>query len=119
MLVFKSGFEQEWIVCSFLESHQNLPLRDINGRMRIDKITEDRSGFGSLIALADFISKESVKAAAHQRKLQIAIHFHRNGRRKCVHVEEVDAVLDAVLNDHSSGIALDEFGSRAAQLVGQ
>jgi hypothetical protein len=38
---------------------------------------------------------------------------------ECVHVEEVDAAGDAVLDDHALGVAADHITGRACQLVGQ
>ena len=56
--------------------------------------------------------------AAHEGQLKIAIHF-RHGRGECVHVEEMDSILNIVLDDYPTRIMFDEFGSRAAQLIGQ
>ncbi|MBA7671292.1 hypothetical protein ES703_79448 [subsurface metagenome] len=34
-------------------------------------------------------------------------------------MEELDTIGDRVLDDHSLGVAADELGGRAAQLIGQ
>ena len=52
----ESGFEQERIVRSLLKPHGDLLLADVDSRMRVDKISEERSRLGSLIALAQFIA---------------------------------------------------------------
>jgi hypothetical protein len=34
-------------------------------------------------------------------------------------VKEIDAIFDAVFDDHPLGIAFDQFGRRGAELIGQ
>ena len=63
--------------------------------------------------------QEPIEAAGHQGQLQVAVDLHRHRRGQGVHVEEVDPVLDRVLDDHPLGVAADELGGRAMQLVGQ
>src|ERR1019366_6179928 len=72
-----------------------------------------------LIALADFIAEQPIEAAGHQSQLQVTGDFHGNGRGECVHVEEVNAILKAILDDHAACVALDEFAGGAGQLIGE
>ena len=72
-----------------------------------------------LVAVADADRQEAVEAAGHQRQLQVAVDLHRHRRGQGVHVEEVDPVLDVVLDQHPLGVAADQVGRRAGQLVGQ
>ena len=50
--------------------------------------------------------------------MEVAVHFHGDGGGEGVHMKELDAVLDGVLDDHAAGIAFDEFGRRTCQLIG-
>ena len=57
--------------------------------------------------------------ASHQRELQVAGNLHGHGRGEGIHVEEINAVGDAVFDDHALRIALDEHFGRFFQLVGE
>src|SRR5213593_2898022 len=63
--------------------------------------------------------EKSVEATGHQRELEIAVYFHGNGGRESIHMEEVNAVGDAVFNDHPLSVASDQLRGGATELVGE
>ena len=103
----------------FLKVYGNLLFRNHDLGGRVDKITEKMTGSGDLIAVANLRSQKPIEAAGHEGQLQIAVHFHRHRRRQCVHMKEIDPIGNAVFNDHSLGIALNQFGRGTIPLVGE
>src|SRR6266446_8827221 len=83
------------------------------------KSRKNVAGMSAQISVLDLEGKESVETAGHQGEQEIAIDLHGNGGGESIHVEEIDAVGDAVFDDHALGVALNQLGSGAAQLVGQ
>ena len=69
--------------------------------------------------MADPCRQEPVETAGHQRQLKVAVDLHGHRGGQGVHVEEVDAVGDVVLDEHPLGITPNEFGGRPGPLVGQ
>ncbi len=55
------------------------------------------------------IARKPVKAARHEGQLEVAVDLHRYGGGEGVHVEEVDAVGDGVLDDHPLCVAADQL----------
>ena len=94
-------------------------LGDRDVRRGVDEVAEQVPGLGGLVTVADADRQQAVEAAGHQRQLQVAVDLHRHRRGQRVHVEEVDPVLDVVLDQHPLGVAADQVGRRAGQLVGQ
>ena len=74
---------------------------------------------GALVAPTDASGEQPVEAAGHQSQLQVAVDFHRYGRGQGIHVKEIDAIRDAVLDDHPLGVPPYQFGRRPCQLIGQ
>ena len=87
--------------------------------MSVNEVSEQRARLSVFVTLADFIAKEPIKAAGHQSQLQITVDFHGNGRGERVHVEEVNAILNAIFDNHAPRVALDEVASGAGQLIGE
>ena len=106
-------------MCSFLKANLDFLIRDCHLGCGVYKIAKEVSAFGGLVAVTDTSPQEVIKATGHQGQLQIAVHLHGDRRRESIHVEESDAVGDAILNDRPLGVAADQFPSRAGQLVGQ
>lgn len=103
-----SGGCEQGVVCPLLEPDLNVALADAYGGGGVDKVPEEASGFGVFIAIAELPSQEPVEAAAHEDELEITVDLHGDG----VHVEE-----DAVLDEHALGVAGDQLGSAALELV--
>ena len=85
-------------------------IRDRHLGRGVDEIAEQVAGLGRLVAVADALPQEAIEAAGHQRQLQVAVDLHGHRRGQGVHVEEVDAVLDVVLDEHPLGVAADQRG---------
>ena len=54
---------------SFLETNKDLCFSESHLGGGIDKISEDVSGLGMLIAVANFSAEEPVETACHEREL--------------------------------------------------
>ena len=91
---------------------------DHDGGGCVDEVAKDVSRLGILIAVADLFSQEAVEAAGHERELEVTIDFHRHRGAQRVHVEEVHAVSNVVLDEHALGIAGDQLGCGSRKLVG-
>src|SRR5882762_3077335 len=74
---------------------------------------------GALITVLELESEEPIKAAGHERQLEIAVDFHGHGGGECIHVEEINAVGDSIFNEHALRIAGNQLGSGTRELVGQ
>ena len=111
--------DEQRVVSTLLVADDHLRLADRHHGGRIPEVAEEMARLGLLIATADPPGQQAVQAAGHQGQLQVAIDLHRYRRGERVHVEEVNAVLDAVLDDHPPGVPLDQPGRRRRQLVGQ
>ena len=68
--------DQQWVVGTLLELHDDLPLGDHQTRRGIDEVAEQMARLGDLVTLANADRQETVEAARHQRQLQI-------GRASC------------------------------------
>ena len=110
---------QQRVVSTLLVTDNDVRLADRHLCGRIHEVAEQMSRIGLLVPTPNPPSQQAVQTAGHQRQLQVAIDLHRHRRAQGVHVEKVDAVLDAVLDDHPPGVALDQPGRRRRQLVGQ
>lgn len=75
--------------------------------------------FCFLIATTDFLSKQAIQAACHQRELNIKVDFHGNGRRQSVHVKKIDAILNTIFYNHPFRISLNNLWRRPGKLIGQ
>ena len=104
---------------AFLKTHGDVALIDEDIGGGVDEVAEDVLKFGGGVAVADSFPEEPIEAAGHHGQLQIATDLHGNGRGQCVHVEEVDAVGDAVLDQHALRVPSDEMDDGTTQLVGQ
>ena len=104
---------------AFLEEHGDVLFAEVDGGRRLDEVTEKVPGLRRLISLSDSRRQQAVKTAGHERQLQVAIDFHRHRGGECVHVEEIDAVGDVVLDQHPLGVTSNELRRRSAPLIGQ
>ena len=102
-----------------LEADFDVVVADVHACCGVDEVAEEASGFRVFIAVAELPSQEPVEAAAHEGELEIAVDLHGDGGGESVHVEEVDSVLDAILDEHAPGVAGDQLGGAALELVGQ
>jgi len=84
----------------------------------LDEVPIDVAGLSSCVAAADAGTEEAVRARSHEGELGVAVDHHRDRRGQRVHVEEVDAVGDGVLDQHPHCVGADEPGGTPAQLVG-
>ena len=103
---------------AFLESDLDVVLADLDLSRGVDEITEQVSGLGAFVSVRDTVAEQAVQAAGHEGELQITVHLHRHRRGQGVHMEEVDTVGNAVLDDHALGVAPDQGGRCSAHLVG-
>ena len=117
-LFIETRREQQGVVGSFLKAHRDLVGGDIHGGGCVNEVAEERLRLGALVTLPDLLAEETVEAAGHEGELEVAVHFHGDGGGQRVHMEELDAVLDGVLDDHAAGIAFDEFGGGTFELIG-
>ena len=92
---------QQWVVRSLLEPHHDLALTDRHAGRGVDEVAEQVAGLRRLVTVADPHGQKAVETARHQRQLQVAVDLQRDCRGERIHVEEVDAVLDVVLDQHS------------------
>ena len=104
---------------AFLEPYFDLTVGDGDLGGGIDQIAKEVATLGLLVAVADAVAEESIETAGQQGQLQVTIDLHGHRRGERVHVEEVDAVGDVVLDHHALGIAADQLAGRAFGLVGQ
>jgi len=96
-------------VGALLELNVHLGVADGDLGRGVDEVAEQVGGLGVFVAIADARTEEPIKAGSHQRELQVAVDLHRHGRGQRIHMEELDAVGDAVLDDHALGVAGDEL----------
>ena len=113
----EAGGHQQWVVGAFLEPHCDVPFGDHHVRGRIDEVAEDVLRLGGRVAVADPLAKQSIPAAGHERQLQIATDLHGHCGGESVHVEELDAVGNAVFDEHALRVSPDEVHGRATKLV--
>ena len=117
--LIETGRQQQRVVGTLLEPHDDFALRDRDFRRGVDEIAEEMPGLRDLVTIADANRQQAIQAAGHERQLQVAIDLHGDRRRESIHVEEIDPVLDVVLDEHPLSVATDEVGSGSAELVGQ
>ena len=115
----ETGCEQQWVVGALLKPDFDVRIADGDSGGGVDEVAKEMSGTGALITISNTVGKDPVEAAGHQGQLEIAIDLHGDGGGERVHVEEVNAVGDAVFNEHALGVAADHTGRGPAQLVGQ
>ena len=106
-------------MCALLEVDGDITFVDLDGGGSVDEVSEEVPGFCGFVAAADPRRQKTVEAAGHEGELKIAVEFHRNGRRQRVHVEEIDAISDIVLDQHPLGIASDQVGGLLRHVVGK
>ena len=102
----------------FLETHDDRLLVDGHDGGGIDEVAEQVLRFCRLVAVADAIRQHAVEAARHDRQLNVAVDFECDGTRQGIHVKKIDAVLDAVFDEHALGVAADELHGRTFELIG-
>ena len=102
---------------AFAELNKNGVISDGHSGGCLDEIAEDMPGLRGRIGAPESGAEHPVEAGAYQGQLQIAIDLEGNRRGQCVHVEEVDAVGDGVLYEHSLGVVFDQVGDPALQLI--
>ena len=74
---------------------------------------------GPLIAVADASAEQAEQTAGHKGQLQIGVELHRHDRGQRIHVEEVDAIGDAVLHHNAVSLTSKELRWLALELVGK
>jgi len=108
-LSIEADVEEVWVVGSLLEADRDGGWVDRHDRGGIDEVAKDAPRLRIGVFLSEIGPKEPVEAACHERELEVTVDLQGDGRGECVHVEEVDAVGDAVLDEHSLCIAIDEL----------
>lgn len=104
---------------ALLEMDVDAGLVDGDRGRGIDEVAENMAGMSAEISVLNLEGKESVETAGHQSEQEITIDLHGDGGGESIHVEEIDAVGNAIFDDHALGVALNQLGSGTAQLVGQ
>ena len=117
--LIEPGRQQQRVVGTLLEPHDDFALGDRDFRRGVDEIAEEMPGLRDLVTIPDANRQQAIQAAGHERQLQIAVDLHGNRRRESIHVEEIDPVLDVILDEHPLSVPTDEVGSGSAELVGQ
>jgi hypothetical protein len=115
----ESSRDEQGIMRPLLKAHHNIRFGDRHLSRGVDEVLKQVPRLGVFVTLADAASQQSIKAAGHQRQLQVTVDLHRHGRAQSIHVKEVDPVRDTVLDDHPLGVSLDQVGRFPCQLVGQ
>ena len=85
------------VVRAFLIPNRDLVVREAHRGGGVDEVTKEVTCTGAPVCVTELEREETVEAARHQGQLQIAVHLQGYGRGQGIHVEEVDAVRDAVL----------------------
>ena len=117
--VLEAGSEQQGAVSTFAEGDLDGIFGDCDKRLGFDKVAEQVAGVRGGVLLADFCPEQAVEGAGHEGQLQVAVDFERHGRGQGIDVEELDAVGDAVFDEHAAGVELDQARGGAAQLIGE
>ena len=71
-----------------------------------------------ILEAADLLGKSMIEIVPDDRQEDTEIHFDTQRRAKSVEVEEVDAISDGVLDDHSLSIARQQDLDRCVHVVG-
>ena len=93
----------------FLKANEDVFSLDEQGGTGIDEVSEDMSGLGFWISIAQFRPEQAVEAAGHEGELEIQIDLHRHRGRQGVHVKKINSIGKVIFNNHPLGIALYEF----------
>src|SRR6266403_3565619 len=117
--VLKAGGEQQGAVSAFAKGDLDGIVGDGNKGLRFDEVAEQMARVRGGVLLADFCAEQAVEGAGHEGQLQVAVDFERHGRGQGIDVEELDAVGDAVFDEHAASVELDQAGGRTAQLIGE
>src|SRR3990172_1786530 len=117
-LLVESRSEQQRIMSTLLELNHDLRLQNADLGGGLNKIPKKVARGGTLVAIANLRSQESIETAGHQSQLQITIDLHRHSRGQSIHVKEINPIGNPVLDEHALGIALDQLRRRRTQLIG-
>src|SRR5437879_12583802 len=85
----------------------------------IDEVAENMAGMSAEISVLNLEGKEAVETAGHQSEQEITIDLHGDGGGESLHVEEIDAVGNAIFDAHALGRALNRVGGGKGKLVGR
>lgn len=61
-----------------LKANQDVFFLDEQSGIGIDEVSEYMSGLGFSIPIAQFGAEQAIKAACHERELEIKVDFHRH-----------------------------------------
>src|SRR5262245_7295815 len=92
------GGQQQGVMGPLLEANLDVVLADGHDGGRVDEVAEQVPRLGRLVAVADAAGQQAIQAAGHEGQLQVAGDLQRHRTGQSVHVKEVDAVLDVVLD---------------------
>src|SRR5262249_23218227 len=111
--------KQERIMSALLKLDEDLFGADGNFRCGINEVAKDVTGFCRLVSIGDLRYEEAIEARSHQCELKITIDFERHSRREGIHMKEIDSISNAVLDNHSLGVASDQLWRRSFELISQ
>ena len=121
LAIGESGGDQQRVVGPSSQPHlEGVVVADAHLRHGAHEAVEQLPRLGLFVSVADAPRQQAVQRRGQQRELQVDVNLERHRGRERVEMEEVDGFLDAVLDHHAAGVAVDKARGRlGVGMVGQ